>query len=79
MEMLKGKKQKQSALKVDIDVKTARKYIRSGRLPSEMKKEHTWRTRLNPFAGQWDWISTQLENEPKLEAKTLIQELQRVQ
>ena len=77
MEMLKGKKQKQSALKVDIDVKTARKYIRSGRLPSEMKKEHTWRTRLNPFAGQWDWISTQLENEPKLEAKTLIQELQR--
>jgi len=25
MEMLKGKKQKQSALKVDIDVKTARK------------------------------------------------------
>lgn len=76
-EMIKGKTQKLSALTADIDAKTARKYIRSGKLPSEMKTEHPWRTRTNPFDDAWEWIRTQLEREPMLEAKTLFEELQR--
>lgn len=76
-EMIKGRSQRRSALNADINRKTARKYLRSGKLPSEMKTEHTWRTRTNPFADEWDWIRSQLVREPKLEAKTLFEELQR--
>jgi|TARA_B100002003_G_scaffold250881_1_gene291962 transposase len=66
-----------AALKADMDEKTARKYLRSGRLPSEMKVEHTWRTRQDPFAEVWDWVRAQLQVNEGLEAKTLFQELQR--
>ena len=38
-----------AAMKAGMDEKTARKYARSEKLPSEMKKEHTWRTRPDPF------------------------------
>ena len=34
-----------AAAKAGMDEKTARKYRRLGRLPSEVKVEHTWRTR----------------------------------
>ncbi len=34
-----------AAAKAGMDEKTARKYLRSRRLPSEMKVDHTWRTR----------------------------------
>ena len=37
-----------AAAKTGMDEKTARKYRRSGRLPSSMKAEHTWRTRPGP-------------------------------
>jgi hypothetical protein len=32
-----------AAAKAGMDEKTARKYRKLGRLPSEIKKEHTWR------------------------------------
>lgn len=41
------------ALKAGMDVKTARKYLRAGRLPSRTKVERTWRTREDPFAEIW--------------------------
>lgn len=34
-----------AAAKAGMDEKTARKYATNDKLPSEMKKEHTWRTR----------------------------------
>ncbi len=34
----------QAAAKAGIDDKTARKYRRLGRLPSEVRMEHSWRT-----------------------------------
>ena len=40
----------QAAAKAGIDDKTARKYRRLGRLPSEVRMDHTWRTRPDPFA-----------------------------
>ncbi len=66
-----------AAAKAGMDEKTARKYAKLGKLPSELKKPHTWRTRKDPFEQVWDQIQTQLELIPGLEAKTLFEDLQR--
>jgi hypothetical protein len=72
----KGKKLSVSAAKAGMDPKTARKYLRSGRSPREMRKPHTWRTREDPFADTWDEILGFLENNPGLETKMLFTHLQ---
>ena len=78
MELLgKGKSLAASAAKADMDEKTARKYRGLGKLPSEIKVEHTWRSREDPFAEVWDEMKAKLEINPGLEAKTLFQDLQR--
>ncbi len=41
-----------------MDEKTARKYRKKGKLPSELKQEHTWRTRNDPFEDAWDGIKS---------------------
>lgn len=66
-----------AAAKAGMDEKTARKYLRLGKLPSETKKEHTWRTRKDPFAKVWEEVRAKLELNPGLEAKTLFEDLQR--
>jgi hypothetical protein len=38
-----------SSLKVNIDRKTGSRYIKLGKLPSELKKPHTWPNRKDPF------------------------------
>ena len=68
---------KKSAMRAGMDEKTARKYLRDGRLPSEMKTVHTWRTREDPFALVWAEMTPFLEMNPGLEAKTLFDYLQR--
>ena len=72
-----GKPLALAAAKADMDEKTARKYVDAGKLPSQMKVQHTWRTREDPFAEVWDWVRAQLGINEGLEAKTLFQELQR--
>lgn len=66
-----------SADKVGMDRETARKYRSAGKLPSELRKEHDWPTRVNPFAEVWPWVVEQLSLNPGLEAKTLLEALQR--
>lgn len=66
-----------AAAKAGMDEKTARKYRDLGKLPSEVKPEHTWRTRKDPFAEVWDEVRAKLEINPGLEAKTLFDDLQR--
>ncbi len=66
-----------AAAKAGMDRKTARKYRRLDTLPSEVRREHTWRTRQDPFDGVWTWVEEQLAHNPGLEAKTLFQALQR--
>ena len=66
-----------AAAKSGMDPKTARKYLRSGKLPSELKSRHTWRTREDPFETGWLWCQEQLELNPGLEAKTLFEALKR--
>lgn len=66
-----------AAAKSGMCERTARKYRRSGKLPSESKSSHRWRTRPDPFESFWDEIAALLELNPGLEAKTLFEELQR--
>lgn len=66
-----------AASKAGMDEKTARKYIRLGKLPSECKSEHRWRTRPDPFFGEWNKIEQMLDINPGLEAKTIFEDLQR--
>src|SRR5271165_1886822 len=67
-----------AASKVGMDAKTARKYRRLGRLPSELESGERWRTRPDPFAEVWEAVRGLLENSPALEAKTVFEHLQRV-
>jgi len=66
-----------AADKADMDEKTARKYMRLDRLPSEIKEEHTWQTRKDPFEEVWEDLRKLLKINPGLEAKTLFDALQR--
>jgi len=64
-------------MKAGMDEKTARKYRAGGKLPSELERLHTWRTRKDPFEDTWHEIKTMLEINPGLEAKTIFEYLQR--
>ena len=66
-----------AALKAGMDVKTARKYRRLGKLPGEVHPSHAWRTRADPFAEVWDEAREQLKLNTGLEAKSLFEWLQR--
>jgi hypothetical protein len=66
-----------AARKADMDRKTARKYVKIGRLPSELTKARTYRTRSNPFSTEdWAAVTTKLLATPELETKTLFAWLQ---
>lgn len=69
--------QELAAAKAGMDVKTARKYLTAGSLPSESKPERTWRTRKDPFEAVWKEIQEQLDQNPGLEAKTIFEALRR--
>jgi hypothetical protein len=71
------KSQEIAAAKAGMDVKTARKYLRRRRLPSEGKGERHWRTRKDYFEDVWLKIREQLSTNPGLEAKTVFGALQR--
>jgi hypothetical protein len=71
------KTQELAAAKAGMDVKTARKYLKSAKLPSEDKPERDWRTREDPFKKVWGEIQQQLDGKPGLEAKTIFEALQR--
>ena len=66
-----------AAAKAGMDEKTARRYRRSGRLPSEMQQPHGWRTRRDPFAAVWAEVRDKLTDNAGFEAKTLFEYLQR--
>ena len=66
-----------AAAKAGMDEKTGRKYRDLGKLPSEVKAEHSWRTREDPFAEVWEELRAKLEINSGLEAKTLFEDLQR--
>ena len=66
-----------AAAKAGMDEKTARKYLRLGKMPNEIQKSHDWRTRQDPFETVWSKIEEMIQTNPKLEAKTIFKYLQR--
>ena len=66
-----------AAAKAGMDRKTARKYLRAGRLPSELPQAPRWRTHADAFEEVWGELKDLLEVNPGLEAKTLFDYLQR--
>ena len=70
--------QYQAADAAGISSKTAHKYLKGGKLPSQCKVEHTWPTRRDPFVDDWAFISQVMEDtQATLEAKTIFEYLQR--
>jgi len=65
-----------AATKADMDRKTARRYLKAGKLPSELVVSRNWRTREDPFAEHWGEVEGRLKDAPELEAKTLFEMLQ---
>jgi len=70
--------QKISAAKSGMDVKTARKYIRTNKLPNELKKVRDWRTHRDDFIEDWDFIEDLLKERPGLQCNTIMEELIRL-
>jgi hypothetical protein len=67
-----------AAARVGMDAKTARKYRRLGKLPSEViSMDRNWRTHPDLFAEVWPELEEKLLLNPGLEAKTLFADLQR--
>ena len=66
-----------AAAKAGMGEKAARKYLRSGLLPSQMKEPRDWRTREDTFVDVWPEAEALIEEEPSLEALTVFRELQR--
>jgi hypothetical protein len=64
------------AAKAGMDVKTARKYLEAGKLPSQMKGPRDWRTREDAFSDIWPEIEGLLRESPELQALTIFQHLQ---
>ena len=60
-----------AAAKSGMDEKTARIYLKSGKLPSQIKKLHDWKTRQDPFEEVWEEALGFLWN-PGIEAKTIF-------
>ena len=56
--------QKVAALKSGVDRKTARKYLKEGKLPTELKKDRNWRTRTDMFEPVWPELAAMLESAP---------------
>jgi len=57
-----------AASKAGMDAKTARKYRRLGRLPSELAAAVRGRTRPDPFVGVWDDVQKLFEDNAGLDA-----------
>src|SRR5947209_575806 len=64
-----------AAAKAGMSERTARKYARSGRAPSQVRVPHTWRTRPDPFEQVWQEVERLLRQDGGLQAKTIWMEL----
>jgi hypothetical protein len=61
-----------AAMKAGMDRKTARRYLSSAKLPSELVAARDWRTREDAFVADWPEVEALLKVTPELEAKTLF-------
>ena len=66
-----------AAMKAGMAENTAKKYLKTRLLPSEMKKDRYWRTREDAFKKVWPELEKFLNGQPGLQALTLLNYLQR--
>jgi len=66
-----------AAAEAGMDAKTARKYRRLGRVPSELPPAVRGRTRPDPFEEVWEEVQGLYESNAGLEVKTVFEYLQR--
>jgi len=72
-ERSKGRTQEQAAVRANLrSRKTVSKYEQLGMMPSELRKDRTYRTRSDPFEKDWGELEKMLKEAPELEAKTLF-------
>jgi hypothetical protein len=71
-ERRKGMTQRVAAARAGIGERTARKYEQAAALPSQLKRLHDWKTRIDPFEEDWPWVVSQLERDPALQGSTLF-------
>ena len=64
-----------AALRVGMHRNTARKYLKMGQFPSDLKRPRTWDTRPDPFAADWPELETRLKLAPTLQARALFEHL----
>jgi hypothetical protein len=64
-----------AAAKAGMSTKTARKYLKLGKLPQSEKDLRMHRTRKDPFEIHWEEIEAMLIESPEFQAKTLLQYL----
>jgi hypothetical protein len=62
-----------AAAKAGMNERTASKYRREWKLPSQLKRERDWCTREDPFEAVWSEIEGLLEVNPGLQAKTIFE------
>jgi hypothetical protein len=66
-----------AAAKAGMCAKTARKWRKSKKLPSQCKPIHDWPTHEDAFKEEWPWVAEYLKNNEGIEAKSLFEALQR--
>ncbi|MFH1761661.1 MAG: IS21 family transposase [bacterium] len=66
-----------AATKAGMDEKTARKYLRLDKLPSQCKKPHLWRTREDPLEKMWPEAESMLAINSGLQGKTIFDYMRR--
>jgi hypothetical protein len=71
-ERQKGTSQAVAAARAGMSERTARKYERLGKLPSQVRERRDYRTRPDPFTEDWPWVQRELERDPALQAVTLF-------
>lgn len=64
-----------ASLRAGMHRNTGAKYVKAGKVPSELGNPRTWRTREDPFEGHWPEVVARLEDAPELEAKALFEDL----
>lgn len=72
-EMTKHGKIGRASMVSGMDRKTGRKYVKSGQLPSQTRKERDYKTREDPFERDWTLVRSKLKEAPALEGQALFE------
>jgi hypothetical protein len=77
LEINKQQTKSLAAAKAGMDEKTAGKYLKLCKLPSQLKKPRTYRTWPDAFEEIWSEVRSHLDLNPGLEATTLFSHFQK--